>query len=82
MTLPGLLAAHDHPAWEDFGTLEWILVAVCSLFMIWVIWKAVQYTMSPGEESPDHVKRVIFQPDEGVSSSTGSDDPADDKRSE
>jgi hypothetical protein len=40
--------------------LEWALwlavVGVC----LWILWKCVQWTISPGEREPDHVKRSIL----------------------
>ena len=27
---------------------------------MWSIWKAVMYTIHPGEEEPDHIKRMIL----------------------
>jgi hypothetical protein len=53
--------AHDHPAWQDFGALEWILAGSAGLFTAWAIWRAVVYTLRPGEEEPDHLKRMIFE---------------------
>lgn len=75
--LPTLLA-HVHPVWEDFGVLEWTVTALAALLVIWSIWKAVQYTLRPGEEEPDHYKRLIFDPpgsEEGVSSDAEADGP-------
>ena len=53
-------AAHSHPTWEDFGPVEWIAIVVAQAVAIWAIWKAVMYTVNPGEKEPDHIKRVIF----------------------
>ena len=53
---------HDHPAWEDFGFAEWSLAAAAGLFTAWSIWRAVVYTLRPGETEPDHIKRMIFEP--------------------
>ena len=53
-----LLAAHAH-----FGSLtpyEWVLVGVAGLAAAWSIWKAVVYTVRPGEQDPAHVKRLIL----------------------
>ena len=75
----GLLAAHAHPVWEDFGVLEWTVTALAALLVMWSIWKAVQYTMNPGEDEPDHYKRIIFDPpgsEEGVSSDAEADGQA------
>lgn len=60
MTALAVTLAHVHPAWEDFGPLEWTLTGLAALFVAWSIWKAVAYTMYPGEEEPEHPKRIIF----------------------
>ncbi len=61
------LGAHEHPAWEDFGAVEWAAVGAASIFVIWTIWLAVKYTISPREDAPDHYKRLIFdRPDAGA----------------
>lgn len=57
--------AHDHPAWQDFGLLEWVLAGLAGLFTAWSIWRAVVYTLRPGEEEPDHLKRMIFEDPSG-----------------
>ena len=67
--------AHVHPVWEDFGVLEWTITALAALFVMWSIWKAVRYTMNPGEEEPDHYKRIIFGPT-GAEGAVSSDDEA------
>ena len=54
-------AAHKHPTWADFGPVEWVAIVVAQAIAIWAIWKAVMYTIRPGEEEPDHIKRVIFE---------------------
>jgi hypothetical protein len=43
---------------QDLG--EWILFSLVALGAVWVLWKAVQYSVHPGEEAPDHVKRSIL----------------------
>lgn len=55
-----LLAEHRPPAWEDFDALTWSLVGISAVAAIWVVWKAVHYTMHPGEAEPDHIKRSIL----------------------
>jgi hypothetical protein len=61
----GLLAEHAHASWEDFDALAWGVVVAAGLVAAWVIWKAVRYTLEPGETEADHIKRSIL------------DDPAD-----
>ena len=68
-----LLAGHVHPEWEDFGALEWTIVVLSSIFVIWTIYKTVRYTLSPGEQDLDHVKRVIFESTDGPQEEVSSD---------
>ncbi len=72
--IPALLA-HAHPVWEDFGVLEWAITVLAALFVMWSIWKAVRYTLHPGEEEPDHYKRLIFGPP-GAEGAVSSDNEA------
>ena len=58
--------AHKHPTWADFGPVEWVAVVVAQAFAIWALWKAVMYTVRPGEEEPDHIKRIIFSEEDRV----------------
>jgi hypothetical protein len=46
---------------ENLSTFEWVVVALSAVAALWAIVKAVKLTLHPGEEEPDHVKRVIFQ---------------------
>ena len=55
------LGSHAHPVWEDFGALEWVCVVAAGLVTVWVIWRAVQMTVRPGEAAPDHIKRRILE---------------------
>ena len=61
MTGP-VLAAHEHDV-SNFGFVEWTLVGLAALFVVWVIWRAVVLTIRPGEDEPDHIKRMILQDD-------------------
>lgn len=76
-SLVSLLGAHSHPAWEDFGILEWSLAVLAALFVVWSIWRAVHYSVHPGEEGADHVKRIIFDgpPAEAPVSSSDTTEP-------
>jgi hypothetical protein len=56
-----LLASHGHFA--DMGPLEWVVVGLAAVVGSWVVWKAVRYTIHPGEEEPDHPKRMILGDD-------------------
>jgi hypothetical protein len=51
---------------SGLGPVEWAVVVLSALAAIWVIVRAVRLTLHPGEEEPDHVKRVIFQEPEVV----------------
>lgn len=51
---------HAHPSWADFTATTWIAVVLIGLAAMWSIWKAVMYTIHPGEEEPDHIKRMIL----------------------
>lgn len=68
--LPSLLVlageAHKHPTWADFGPVEWVAIVVVQAIAIWTIWKTVMYTIRPGEEEPDHIKRLIFEDHENA----------------
>ena len=57
-----VLAAHDHDV-SSLGVWEWLLVGLAGLFVAWVIWRAVVLTIHPGEEAPDHIKRMILDDD-------------------
>jgi hypothetical protein len=65
-----LLADHDHPALSTWGWVEWTIFAVCCLVTAWVLWLAVRWTLHPGEEEPDHVKRSILDDDPPPSAPT------------
>lgn len=64
LTVLAAETAHKHPSWADFGPVEWVAIVVAQAVAVWAIWKAVMYTLNPGEEEPDHIKRVIFQDEE------------------
>lgn len=73
MTLP--LAAHEHAPFSSWGWLEWAIFAACALVTAWVLWLAVRWTLRPGEEDPDHVKRSILD-DDGPPDAGGPSAPA------
>ena len=68
---------HSHHSWREFTPTTWVAVGLAGLVTAWVIYKAVMYTIHPGEEEEDHIKRVILSEPEGSLhvgvSSTGSD---------
>ena len=55
----GLLAAH--PLAHELGPAGWCAVLSSGLLVAWSIWRAVRLTVHPGEEEPDHIKRLILQ---------------------
>jgi hypothetical protein len=52
------LLAHAH--FGGFSPLGWALVGLAALIGAWSIWLAVRYTVRPGEDDPNHVKRSIL----------------------
>ena len=58
MSLAAILAAHVH--FGDLSPVEWAIVGLAAVAAAWTIWKAVAYTLRPGEEGADHVKRLIL----------------------
>ena len=53
-------SGHSHPTWADFTASTWILLVLVGVGTGWTIWKAVMYTVRPGEDEPDHIKRLIL----------------------
>lgn len=49
--------AGPHALWE------YDLVACAAVVLVWVLYKAFQYTCWLGEEGPDHIKRKILEAD-------------------
>ena len=47
------------------SAVEWGIFVVAAVVTAWVLWKAVRYTMRPGETEPGHVKRSILDDDGG-----------------
>jgi len=56
----GAEAGHSHPTWADFTPTIWIVLVLVSIATGWTIWKAVMYTVRPGEQETDHIKRLIL----------------------
>ncbi|MGH9862179.1 MAG: hypothetical protein ACRD35_02015 [Candidatus Acidiferrales bacterium] len=46
---------------------EYVLVGLAIVGMVWTLYLAVRYTVRPGEDRPDHIKRAILEDDEGSS---------------
>jgi hypothetical protein len=49
-----------HAAYSSLSPLEQGIVIVAGLIAAWSIWKAVSLTLHPGEQEPDHLKRMIL----------------------
>ena len=47
----------------------WVIWTAAALACAWVLWKSVQWTIWPGEEAHDHVKRSILDDPATVSTS-------------
>lgn len=54
------LAEHAHTSPSTWGPVDWAILVAGALITAWVIWLAVRWTLKPGEEEPDHVKRSIL----------------------
>jgi hypothetical protein len=55
-------AASDH---APVGPLEGTLVALAAAAVLWAVYAAVRYTVRPGEEDPQHMKRRILCDEDG-----------------
>ena len=53
------LAAHVHDL-SALTPLQWVLVVLSALLVVWVIWRAVVLTVRPNEDDPNHIKRSIL----------------------
>lgn len=40
---------------------EYVLVGIATVAMVWTVYLAVRYTLHPGEEERDHIKRLILE---------------------
>ena len=57
----GLVAAHGHSPFDaGLGWWEWAIAGLAALGSVWVIWLSIRWTLHPGEEGVDHVKRSIL----------------------
>lgn len=50
-----------HPSAHD--PLGWLVVAIGTLVTIWTIGAAIYWTIRPGENDPQHPKRLILKDD-------------------
>ena len=59
-----LLLAHAHSPFDaGLGWWEWAIAGACAIAAVWVIWLSIRWTLHPGEEELDHVKRSILDDD-------------------
>ncbi len=54
------VATHSHLDLSRLSGLEWALIGVAGLAALWSIWRAVQFTLHPGETETTHIKRSIL----------------------
>ena len=69
--LPPLAAGHHSPFDAGLGWWEWAIAGVSAAAALWVLWLSVRYTLHPGEEGADHVKRSIFDETDGDEGAAG-----------
>ncbi len=66
--LSAALQAHSaHGGAARPAPYEYVLVGLAIVGMVWTLYLAVRYTVRPGEDRPDHIKRAILEDDEGNS---------------
>jgi hypothetical protein len=54
----------DHAAGASHASLlEWILVLVAAIVLVWALGLAIRYTVRPGEAETSHIKRRILLDD-------------------
>lgn len=52
---------HAHLAKQTPSFLEYVVVAFACVVCAYALVRAVQWTIRPGEHSPDHIKRTILE---------------------
>lgn len=67
-----VLQAHGgHGVSPDTANLpafyEYVLVAIAVVVMVWAVYKAVRVSVHPGEEEPNHIKRLILEDEDAKS---------------
>lgn len=51
----------DHVAGASHASaLEWVLVLLAAIVLVWTLGLALRYTIRPGEADPGHIKRRIL----------------------
>lgn len=56
-----LASGHSGHAGGPQGLVGWLVVAVAVVVDLFVVGLCAKYFLSPGESSPDHIKRRILQ---------------------
>jgi len=52
---------HAHSISGAHAFWEYAVVVAAVIVLIWVLYLAFKYTVWPGEEEPDHIKRRILE---------------------
>jgi hypothetical protein len=48
--------------WHSPHTVwEFVILIVDAIVVVWVFYLAIKYTVKPGEENPDHIKRKALE---------------------
>ena len=59
--LPLWAQMHQHHAAEPPGFAAYVIVAVATVVVVWVLYLAVRMTISPGETDRSHIKWAILE---------------------
>lgn len=59
--LLSLLWQHAHSPAEKPLLIEYVVVAFACVVCAYALVRAVQWTVRPGEQNPDHIKRTILE---------------------
>lgn len=63
---------HAHSAAEKPLLIEYVVVAFACVVCAYALVRAVQWTVRPGEQNPDHIKRTILEDEPPAKFSDGS----------
>lgn len=69
-TLVGAMQ-HAHLGKQTPSFLEYVVVAFACVVCAYALVRAVQWTIRPGEHSPDHIKRRILEEEPPAESGSG-----------
>ena len=50
----------DHVGTSHASAIEWMLVFVAAVTLVWALGRALWYTVRPGETDPGHIKHRIL----------------------